>query len=85
MKQYVWTKISVDGGKEVSVKLPEPVKVQNFYRDEAVVAFPMKENTNSFKEANPAIDINKVSTGNVLFDGNPKSEIDFKKGHVVDV
>ncbi|MEI6142185.1 MAG: glycosyl hydrolase [Mariniphaga sp.] len=85
MKQYVWTKTSIDGGKEINIKLQEPIKVQNFYRDEAVVAFPMHENTNSFKEANPAIDVNKVSTENVLFDGNPKSEIDFKKGHVVDV
>jgi hypothetical protein len=85
MKQYVWTKTSIDGGKEVSVKLQEPIKVQNFYRDEAVVAFPMQENTNSFKEARPEIDVNNVSTGNVLFDGNPKSEIDFKKGHVVDI
>lgn len=85
MKQYVWTKTSIDGGKEVSVNLPEPIKVENFYRDEAVVAFPMTENTNSFKEARPEIDVNKVSTGNVLFDGNPKSEIDFKKNHVVDI
>ncbi len=85
MKQYVWTKTSIDGGKEVSVKLAVPIKVENFYRDEAVVAFPMQENSNSFKEARPEIDVNKVSTGNVLFDGNPKSEIDFKKNHVVDV
>ncbi len=85
MKQYVWTKTSIDGGKEVTVKLPEPIKVQNFYRDEAVVAFPMQENANSFKEARPAIDVNKVLTGNVLYDGNPKSEINFKKGHVMDV
>ena len=85
MKQYVWTKTSIDGGKEVSVKLAEHIKVQNFYRDEAVVAFPMQENTNSFKEASPEINVNQVSTGNVLFDGNPKSEIDFKKNHVVDV
>jgi hypothetical protein len=85
MKQYVWTKTSVDGGKEVSIKLQEPIKVQNFYRDEAVIAFPMQENTNSFKEASPEIEVNKLSTGNVLFDGNPKSEIDFKKKHLVDV
>jgi len=85
MKQYVWTKTSIDGGKEVSVKLADPIKVENFYRDETVVAFPMKENTNSFNEAHPEIDVNKVSTGNVLFDGNPKSEINFKKGHMVDV
>ena len=85
MKQYVWTKTSIDGGKEVSVNLPEPIKVQNFYRDEAIVAFPMQENSNSFKEARPEIDVNKATTGNVLFDGNPKSEINFKKGYVVDV
>jgi hypothetical protein len=85
MKQYVWSKTSVDGGKEVIVKLAEPIKVQNFYRDEAVVAFPMQENTNSFKDALPEIDVNKVSTGNALIDGNPKSEIDFKKSYVVDI
>jgi hypothetical protein len=85
MKQYVWTNTSIDGGKEVSVKLAEPIKVENFYRDEAVVAFPMQENTNSFKEARPEINVNQVSAGNVLFDGNPKSEIGFKKGHVVDI
>jgi len=85
MKQYVWTKTSVDGGKEVSVILPEPINRENFYRDEAVVAFPMQENTNSFIEARPEIDVNKVSTGNVLFDANPKSEVDFKKNYVVDV
>ena len=85
MKQYVWTKTSIDGGKEVTVKLPEPIQVQKFYRDEAIVAFPLPENTNSFKEAQPEINVNKALTGNVLFDGNPKSEIDFKKGHVLDV
>lgn len=85
MKQYVWTKTSIDGGKEVCVKLAEPIKVENFYRDEAIVAFPMQENTNSFKNSSPKIVVNKVTTGNVLFDGNPKSEIDFKKNYVVDV
>ena len=85
MKQYVWTKTSIEGGKEWNVKLAEPIKVENFYRDEAVVAFSMQENTNSFNEAHPEIEVNKVSTGNVLFDANPKSEIDFKKNHVVDV
>ncbi|MEI8085334.1 MAG: glycosyl hydrolase [Paludibacter sp.] len=85
MKQYVWTKTSIDGGKVLNVRLPEPIKMENFYRDEVVVAFPMKENSNSFKEANPKIDVNKIPTGNVLFDGNPKSEIDFNKNQVVDV
>jgi len=85
MKQYVWTKTSIDGGKVVTIMLAEPIKKENFYRDEVVLAFPMKENSNSFKEANPKIEVNRISTGNVLFDGNPKSEIDFKKNHVVDI
>ena len=29
MKQYVWTKTSIDGGKEIIIKLQEPIKVQN--------------------------------------------------------
>ncbi|MBK9388716.1 MAG: hypothetical protein IPN68_00485 [Bacteroidetes bacterium] len=85
MKQYVWTKTSIDGGKALSIKLPEPIRVQNFYRDEAVLAFPMQENSNSFKDAYPEIEVNNLSTGNILLDGNPKSEIDFKKSHVVDI
>jgi hypothetical protein len=85
MKQYVWTKTSVEGGKVQNLHLPEPIKLENFYRDEAVIAFPMKENTNSFKEANPEIIVNKINTGKLLYDGNPKSEIDFKKNYVVDL
>jgi len=85
MKQYVWTKTAIEGGKEINLKLSEPIKVQNFYRDEAVVAFPMQENTNSFKDAHPVIEVNKLQTNNLLFDANPKSEIEFKKNHSVDV
>ena len=39
----------------------------------------MKENTNSFKEAHPAISVNNVPAGNIFYDGNPESEIEFKK------
>jgi hypothetical protein len=85
MKQYVWTKTSVEGGKVLNLQLPEPIKLENFYRDETVIAFPMKENTNSFKEANPEIIVNRLNTGKLLYDGNPKSEIEFKKNHVVDL
>jgi hypothetical protein len=85
MKQYVWTKTAVDGGKEVNITLAEPNKLEDFYRDEVVLAYPMQENTNSFKEANPKIEVNKIPTGAVLFDGNPKSEINFNKKTIVDV
>jgi hypothetical protein len=85
MKQYVWTKTAIEGGKEVETNLAQPVAVENFYRDVAVVAFPMEENSNSFQEAGPNIEVNRISSGNVLFDGNPKSEINFRKGDVIDV
>lgn len=85
MKQYVWSKTSVEGGKAVNVKLQEPLKLENYYRDEVVVAFPMKENTNSFVEARPKIEVNKVATANTLFDANPKTEIDLKKKQVIDL
>jgi hypothetical protein len=85
MKQYVWTKTSINGGSKQSTKLPEPIRIQNYYQDEAVIAFPMKENLNSFKEAEPEMLINGLSAGNILFDGNPKSEKDFKKNHEVKI
>lgn len=85
MKEYVWTKASIDGGKLLNIKLAEPSKRENYYQDEAVIAFPMQENKNSFKNANPKIEVNKVPTGTVLFDGNPKSEINFKKKDVVEI
>lgn len=85
MKQYVWTKTQTEGGKEVAIKLEQPIAVANFYRDVAVVAFPMEEKQNSFHEARPEIEVNMVTTGTVLFDANPKSEINLKKGGVIDV
>ncbi len=85
MKQYVWTKTTIEGGKEEIIKLVQPVEVENFYRDVAVLAFPLEKKTNSFQDANPNMDINKTSAGNLFYDGNPKTEISFKKGDVVDV
>ncbi len=85
MKKYVWTKTSLEGGKEVTAKLEQPVETENFYRDVAVVAFPVEAKSNSFKNANPKIDLNKNAAGYLLYDGNPNTEIELKKNDVIDV
>jgi hypothetical protein len=83
MKQYVWTKTSVEGGKEINVQLEQPQTVQNFYRDVAVVAFPVEENLNTFQKANPKIALNKNDVASLLNDGNPISELKIKTGEEI--
>ena len=85
MKKYVWTKSAIEGGKEVIARLEKPVELENFYRDVAVVAFPIETESNSFQDAKAEIDVNKNSSGSLLYDGNPNTEINLKKNDVVDV
>ncbi|HEY3372074.1 MAG TPA: glycosyl hydrolase [Prolixibacteraceae bacterium] len=85
MKQFVWSKTSLEGGQEINTKISEPIGLNNFYRDVALLAYPMEEKTNSFQQAQPIIQINKASVGTILADGNPKSEINIKKGDVVTI
>jgi len=85
MKQFVWSKSSIEGGQEISSKLSQPSSLNNFYRDVAVVAYPMEEKQNSFQKAQPKIEVNKVSAGTVLADGNPNSEIYINKGDIITI
>lgn len=85
MKQYVWSKTAVDGGKEVAIKLAQPIEVENFYRDVAVVAFPANKELNSFQKVNAEMRLNKFPILNLLTDGNPQSTIKCKKGDVIDI
>ncbi|HSY17808.1 MAG TPA: glycosyl hydrolase [Candidatus Acidoferrales bacterium] len=41
-KKYIWSEIKITGGTNVEVKLPLPKARENFYRDEAVVAYRVK-------------------------------------------
>ena len=47
MKRYAWTETEVEGGQEVSVKLPQPKAKLGFYRDVAVLAVPGGASTNT--------------------------------------
>ncbi|MGB9745660.1 MAG: glycosyl hydrolase [Bacteroidales bacterium] len=63
MKQYVWSKTIVTGGKKISVQLQKPWCEKDFYRDVAVVAVKTNEIPGSFQTARPKI---TVISGNNL-------------------
>jgi len=85
MKQYVWTKTTITGGQEVNVQLEKPQTMRDFYRDAAVVAFPITENLNSYQKAKPGITLNKADATDILNDGNPLSELKIKAGEAISI
>ncbi len=83
MKQYAWSKSVVDGGKVINTQLNQPSARNDFYRDVAVVAYPIEEKQNSFQKAKVVIEINKISAGTILTDGDPKSKIAIRKDDLI--
>jgi len=73
MKQFVWTKTFVSGGKPGDIKLPVPNSEMGFYKDVVVLAYKTKLTENSFRLADPLCKINNSPVNNSLFDGNPSS------------
>ena len=54
MKKLVWTETHMAGGKRVSVQLPQPETLLDFYRDAAVIAFPRQHSLyEQMKKARP--------------------------------
>ena len=80
MKQYVWTKTIVTGGRGLAIALPKPYSEQNFYRDVAVLAYPCDEPISSFQSAAPKVTVNDANQTTWLTDGNPVSAISVKSG-----
>ena len=80
MKQYVWTKTIVTGGRSLAIQLPKPYSEYNFYRDAAVIAYPCDEPISSFQSAAPKVTVNDANQTTWLTDGNPVSGISVKKG-----
>jgi hypothetical protein len=80
MKQFVWSQTLVDGGKGINMKLAEPTRINNYYHDVAVVAYPDEEKENSFHLASPKMEMNTASVETVLTDGNPQTEVHLKTG-----
>ena len=80
MKQYVWTKTIVTGGRGLAIPLLKPYSEYNFYRDVAVFAYPSDEPISSFQSAAPRVTVNDVNQTTWLTDGNPVSGISVKSG-----
>jgi hypothetical protein len=80
MKQFVWTKTRIKGGRKIAIRLKKPFEVRNFYRDAAVVAYRTEEFQNSFRLADPGILLNDSTDASMLMDGNPVSAVEIKKG-----
>jgi hypothetical protein len=80
MKQFVWTKTRIQGGRKASIHLKKPFEVRGFYRDAAVVAYRTEEVQNSFSLASPRITLNDSTDASMLMDGNPVSGVEVKKG-----
>jgi hypothetical protein len=80
MKQFVWTKTAVDGGRTVRLNLKKPFAVRNFYRDAAVVAYRTSDKPNSFRLASPALTLNDTIDASVLSDGDPVSGVEIRRG-----
>lgn len=80
MKQYVWSKILVNGGQTVRATLKQPLELHNYYKDVAVVAYKTDETSSSFQQAAPKIMLNDATTATNLTDGNPVSGVNVKRG-----
>ncbi len=85
MKRYVWSKTTIEGGKEVNVQLPLPPNSHDYYRDYVVVAIPSNEKENSFQSAKAKVVINKETDANSISDGNPFSSVVLKAGDIIDI
>jgi hypothetical protein len=85
MKQCIWSKSFLKGGKQVECKLPEPRGNLDFYRDIRVIAFPVADSASSFQVAQPEVRVNKTSTGRILYDGNPFSTAEVNNGTIIDI
>ncbi len=85
MKQYVWSKTYIKGGRTVDITLPEPQGYMDYYEDAAVIAYPAADSPNSFQLAGPQVKINDTIDGKVLFDGNPFSNVNLRNDAFIDI
>jgi hypothetical protein len=81
MKQLVWTKTLVAGGRALDLQLDEPAAVEGFYRDVAVVAYRTTQRPSAFRSAAPRLRVNDVDEPAAkLVDGCPVSSVRVKRG-----
>ena len=84
MKQYTWRKTFINGGRQVAVKLNEPVGFEHFYKDDRVLAY-RSAGANSFETARPSTKLDGKAIGDTLTDGSPVSLVECKAGTQIDL
>jgi hypothetical protein len=80
MKQIVWSKTLVKGGGKLDLKLKQPLALQDFYREVAVIAYKTNQLPGAFLQAAPCLTLNDDIDAAGLIDGNPASSVTIKKG-----
>ena len=85
MKQFVWSKKIVTGGKPITTSLAKPFALLDFYKDVAVVAFKTNETTNSFQQVRPKMIINGIINANVLASCCPANSVKVRKGDFISI
>jgi len=80
MKQFVWSKTYIKGGKKQTFKLAQPYSEKDFYQDVVVLAYKTNQTTSSYHKAQPVYLKNTIPAGNTLTDGSPTSALVLKKG-----
>lgn len=77
MKEFVWSRSEVRGGRKVSIQLPLPPMAENYYEDAAVVAFPNTHPQNGYARSNALVMQEGLLLGRTLSDGNPMTKVGF--------
>jgi hypothetical protein len=70
MQQLVWSETAIKGGKQVSVQLPRPVALMDFYQDSRIIAFPAKgAEAKTLKDLIKTVKVNSRPVSIDLIDG----------------
>jgi len=77
MQHVVWTETNVTGGREITLDLPQPTATRGFYRDIALLAFPMLKGDDLPLPSALQCNVTNVD-GAKLIDGDAATGADFK-------
>lgn len=75
MKRVVFSSLTIDGGKEISVSLPPLPASANWSRDTFVLAWPDSRSATRMAAASQLLNENSSVSPDVLFDANPSTGI----------
>lgn len=84
MKQCVWSKTFIAGGKSEYSVMP-PTGNHGFYEDIKIYAYPAKRGLSSFQQAKPQISLDGQNTGKTMYDGDPFTMANIEEGSEITI